>query len=63
MYYKEEDKEQMVKVIGRDIKKGMKIYSYYPVKGGWIYHSGLYCIHSMGGIRKYWGNKNDNKKR
>ena len=58
-YYEEEDKEKMIKDIEADIKKGMKIYSYYPVKGGWIYHSGLFCIHSIG---DYWKHKNDDKK-
>jgi len=61
-YYEEEDEEKMIKDMERDIKKGMKIYSYYPVKGGYIYHSGPYCIHQWGGIRKYLENKNDDKK-
>ena len=58
MFYKREDEKRMIEDIEKDIKKGMKIYSYYPVKGGWIYHSGLFCIHSMGSIKQFFENKN-----
>lgn len=58
MYYKEEDEKKMVKDINYWIKKGMKIYSYYPVKGGWILNLNLAGI----SIKDYWGCKNGNKK-
>ncbi len=57
MYYKEEDKEGMVKDINYWIKKGMKIYSYYPVKGGWILNLNLASIP----IKDYLALENGNK--
>ena len=44
IYYKEEEKDKMLRDIKSWVKMGVDIYSVFPVEGGYLFHPNLASI-------------------